>query len=77
MDERKERIGEHAAEQELAWAVGALGPVPEDPVGWFAGLTRIAAAGGAQDTGRSPAGGDGSPYGSLDSVLGVSSVPDL
>jgi conjugative relaxase-like TrwC/TraI family protein len=31
MDERKERIGEHAAEHSLPWAVNALGPVPGDP----------------------------------------------
>ena len=29
MDARKDRIGEHAAEHELPWAVAALGPVPE------------------------------------------------
>ena len=33
MDERKERIGEHAAASSLPWAVQALGPVPGDPVG--------------------------------------------
>jgi TrwC relaxase len=32
MDERKERIGEHAAEHGLGWAVRALGPVPADPL---------------------------------------------
>jgi hypothetical protein len=32
MDARKDRIGEHAAEHALPWAVGALGPVPGDPV---------------------------------------------
>jgi conjugative relaxase-like TrwC/TraI family protein len=31
MDERKERIGEHATEHSLPWAVNALGPVPGDP----------------------------------------------
>jgi hypothetical protein len=31
-DERVDRLGEHAAEAEPAWAVEALGPVPEDPV---------------------------------------------
>jgi len=31
MDARKDRIGEHAAEHELPWAVAALGPVPADP----------------------------------------------
>jgi TrwC relaxase len=38
MDARKERIGEQAAEHELRWAVGALGPVPAHP------LDRLAAA---------------------------------
>jgi hypothetical protein len=31
MDERRERIGQHAAEHQPAWAVKALGPAPEDP----------------------------------------------
>jgi hypothetical protein len=31
MDERRERIGEHAAEHRPLWAVKALGPVLEDP----------------------------------------------
>ena len=31
MDDRKERIGGHAAASSLPWAVGALGPVPIDP----------------------------------------------
>jgi hypothetical protein len=30
MDARRERIGEHAAEHALPWAVAALGPVPAD-----------------------------------------------
>ena len=32
MDARKDRIGEHAADNALPWAVSALGPVPEHPV---------------------------------------------
>jgi conjugative relaxase-like TrwC/TraI family protein len=32
MDARKDRIGEHAAEHELPWAVAALGPVPKHPL---------------------------------------------
>ena len=32
MDARKDRIGEHAAEYALPWAINALGPVPEDPL---------------------------------------------
>jgi conjugative relaxase-like TrwC/TraI family protein len=31
MDARKDRLGEHAAEHGLPWAVAALGPVPEHP----------------------------------------------
>jgi hypothetical protein len=37
MDERAERIGEHAAEHAVGWAVRALGPIPDDPperLGW-------------------------------------------
>jgi conjugative relaxase-like TrwC/TraI family protein len=32
MDARKERLGEHAADHGLPWAVTALGPVPEHPL---------------------------------------------
>ena len=32
MDARKVRIGEHAAENALPWAVSALGPVPDHPL---------------------------------------------
>src|SRR6202043_523931 len=32
MDARKDRIGQHAAEHELPWAVAALGPVPKHPL---------------------------------------------
>jgi conjugative relaxase-like TrwC/TraI family protein len=32
MDERKERIGEHAADAGLPWAVETLGPVPDEPL---------------------------------------------
>jgi hypothetical protein len=32
MDARKDRIGEHAAEYSLSWAVATLGPVPDHPV---------------------------------------------
>ena len=31
MDTRQDRIGEHAAQHALPWAVTALGPVPDDP----------------------------------------------
>jgi AAA domain/TrwC relaxase len=33
MDERRDRIGQHTAEHQPAWAVKALGPVPDDPGG--------------------------------------------
>jgi hypothetical protein len=36
MDARRDRIGEHAAEDEPEWATRALGPVPDEP------LTRLA-----------------------------------
>ena len=32
MDARKDRIGEHAAQHALPWAINALGPVPEHPL---------------------------------------------
>ena len=32
MDARKDRIGEHAAEHALPWAINALGPVPGHPL---------------------------------------------
>jgi conjugative relaxase-like TrwC/TraI family protein len=32
MDQRKDRIGEHAAEHALPWAINALGPVPDHPL---------------------------------------------
>ena len=31
MDDRKQRLGQHAAQTAPAWAVNALGPVPADP----------------------------------------------
>jgi hypothetical protein len=32
MDARKDRIGDHAAENAVSWAVAALGPLPDHPV---------------------------------------------
>ncbi len=32
IDERKERLGEFAAESEASWALDAIGPVPSDPL---------------------------------------------
>ena len=45
MDARKERIGEHAAESALPWAVSALGPVPDDPVARLEWQQRAASIG--------------------------------
>jgi len=45
MDARKDRIGEHAAGNELPWAVSALGPVPEHPVDRLAWQQRAASIG--------------------------------
>ena len=45
MDARKDRLGEHAAEQRLPWAVAALGPVPEDPRARLDWQTRAASIG--------------------------------
>jgi hypothetical protein len=33
MDDRTRRLGEHAAQAQPAWAIRALGPVPDDPAG--------------------------------------------
>jgi hypothetical protein len=46
MDERKIRIGEHAAENALPWAVNALGAVPDHPLDrleWQRGASSIGA----------------------------------
>jgi AAA domain len=46
MDARKKRLGAHAADSALHWAVSALGPVPEHPVArldWQRRATSIAA----------------------------------
>ena len=45
MDARKERIGEHAAEHALPWAVSALGPVPDDPLARLEWQRRAASIG--------------------------------
>ena len=46
MDDRKQRLGQHAAQTGPAWAVTALGPVPADPAarrGWETRPPSIAA----------------------------------
>jgi hypothetical protein len=45
MDARQDRIGEHAADHALLWAVAALGPVPDDPPGRADWQRRAAAIG--------------------------------
>ena len=45
MDDRKDRIGEHAAEQALPWAINALGPMPSHPVDRLAWQRRAASIG--------------------------------
>jgi hypothetical protein len=45
MDARKDRIGEHAAQNLLPWAIAALGPVPEDPSDRMDWQRRAAAVG--------------------------------
>jgi hypothetical protein len=45
MDARTERLGEHAVQAAPAWALQALGPVPEDPIerlGWQDRASKIA-----------------------------------
>ncbi len=45
MDARKDRIGEHAADYGLPWAVNALGPVPNHPLDRLDWLRRAASIG--------------------------------
>jgi hypothetical protein len=45
MDARKDRIGEYAADSAFPWAVGALGPVPDDPAARLAWQQRAASIG--------------------------------
>ncbi|HEX3965126.1 MAG TPA: AAA family ATPase [Trebonia sp.] len=45
MDDRKHRIGEHAAAHPPSWALAALGPVPAHPDGQLAWQERAAAIG--------------------------------
>jgi conjugative relaxase-like TrwC/TraI family protein len=45
MDDRRRRIGEHAAATSLPWAVAALGPVPDDPATRLAWQQNAAAIG--------------------------------
>jgi conjugative relaxase-like TrwC/TraI family protein len=45
MDQRTQRIGEHAAEDQPPWALNALGPVPGDPLDRLAWLHKASAIG--------------------------------
>jgi hypothetical protein len=45
MDARKDRIGEHTAENTPPWAVAALGPVPADPLDRLDWQKRVASIG--------------------------------
>jgi hypothetical protein len=45
MDARKDRIGQHAADHQPAWATGALGPVPGHPLDRLEWQKRAAAIG--------------------------------
>jgi conjugative relaxase-like TrwC/TraI family protein len=45
MDARKDRIGEHAAEHSLPWAINALGPVPDHPLSRLDWQQRAASVG--------------------------------
>jgi hypothetical protein len=49
MDARKDRIGEHAAEHALPWAVNALGPVPGHPLDRLDWQRRASSIGGYRE----------------------------
>jgi hypothetical protein len=71
MDARKDRIGEHAAENALPWAVAALGPVPGDPLDRLDWQQRAAVIGAWREL---------SGYHHPDDPIGpepVAAVPDL
>jgi hypothetical protein len=50
MDQRKERLGEHAASSIPAWAVSALGPVTEEPAARPRWRHRAASIGAYRET---------------------------
>src|ERR1035441_2242190 len=54
MDARKDRIGEHTAENAPPWAITALGPVPEYPADRLARPTRRSAPRWAERRGGTP-----------------------
>jgi hypothetical protein len=71
MDARKDRIGEHAAENALPWAVAALGRVPADPLDRLDWQQRAASIGAWREL---------SGYSHPDDPIGpepVAAAPDL
>ena len=50
MDDRTQRLGQHAAQTGPAWAVTALGPVPADPAARLAWQTKAASIGAYRET---------------------------
>ena len=71
MDARKDRIGEHAAENTLPWAVAALGPMPADPLDRLDWQRRAASIGAWREL---------SGYSHPDDPIGpepVAAAPDL
>ena len=71
MDARKDRIGEHAAEHALPWAVNALGPVPDHPLNRLDWQQRAASIGAWREL---------SGYGDPADPIGpepVAAAPDL
>jgi hypothetical protein len=71
MDARKERIGEHAADSSLPWAVNALGPVPAGPLDRLEWQRRASSIGAYREL---------SGYDHLADPIGpepVASAPDL
>ena len=71
MDARKDRIGEHAAEHHLPWAINALGRVPDDPLNRLDWQQRAASIGAFREL---------SGYGDPPDPIGpepVAAAPDL
>jgi hypothetical protein len=71
MDARKQRIGEHAAEHALPWAVSTLGPVADEPLARLEWQRRAASIGAYREL---------SGYGHPDDPIGpepATAAPDL
>ena len=67
MDERKERIGEHAAEHQPQWATRALGPVPSEPLDRLVWQRKAASIGAYREL---------SEYGDYAEAIGPEPVSD-